>query len=374
MYTARIRDGARLYPCSTLSRSRGQPPAAAEGCGGGAGAGLGVKPRLGCCSVVDVSHWEPAQLPGYAVPGVVPARVDGRYVRYRGDQLQGADAVAAALDRAPQVWPALFDYPDEDEFGTITHDNLCGLLHLSTRDGTTWDLGFQEEITGIVQVEPNLGEDDLIEQALAAQPDVARARHCDVDWFQVSTARVLRADEMLARFIDALAAAHRQSAQRRPIAEPGPDLRTMSALAAEVGGTMAEHGFTRLRLDRANEQARPEDGLEGFYRICDEQVVQQVELISGSGRLDQVAGEYVSLDGTVTVRLIVFDISSVDPTESIVAEIAGREYVKGIGVGSWIRNGVRPSAASLVGVLIDECLPWFDMFNSRAANRGPVGS
>lgn len=185
-----------------------------------------VQPKFGCRSVVDVSHPEPVQSPGYAVPGVVPEHADGGYVRYRGDRLQETDAVAAALDRAPQVWPALFDYPDEDEFGTITHDNLCGLLYLSTRDGTTWDLGFQEEITGIVQIEPDLGEDDLIEQALAAQPDVARARHCDVDWFQVGTARVLRADEMLARFIDALAAAHRHSVQHRPMslpAEPGPD-------------------------------------------------------------------------------------------------------------------------------------------------------
>src|SRR5262249_51961517 len=150
--------------------------------------------------------------------------------------------VAAALDRAPQVWPALFDYSDEDEFGAITHDNLCELLHLSTRDGTTWDLGFKEEITGVVQVQPNFGEDDLIEQALAAQPDVAAARHADVDWFQVSTARVLRADEMLARFVDALAAAHRQSAQRGPMSqsvEPG----TMSELATEVADMMAEHGF-----------------------------------------------------------------------------------------------------------------------------------
>lgn len=132
---------------------------------------------------------------------------------YRGEQLGSTDAVAAALERTPQVWPTLFDWNDEDEFGAVTRDNLCELLYLSMRDETTWDLGIEEPITGIVKVEPDEGEDDLIEHALAAQPDIVRARHVDVDWFQVSTARRLRADEVLARFIDALAAAHRRSAQ-----------------------------------------------------------------------------------------------------------------------------------------------------------------
>jgi hypothetical protein len=134
--------------------------------------------------------------------------------RYRGEQLETTDAVAAALDRTPQVWPALFDWDDEDEFGAITRANLCGLLYLDTRDEMTWDLGIEEPITSIVKVEPDAGEDDLIEQALAAQPEIVRARHVDVDWFQVSTARSLQADEVLARFIDALAAAHHRSAQR----------------------------------------------------------------------------------------------------------------------------------------------------------------
>ena len=148
----------------------------------------------------------------YAVPGVVPGR-DGGPVKYRGEQLQATDAVAAALDRGPQEWPALFDsYGDDDEFDTITRDNLCELLYLSTQDGTTWDLWFEVPLTTIVKVEPDEGEDDLIEQALAAQPDVTAARHADVDWFQVGTARVLRADEMLARFIDALIVAHNRSA------------------------------------------------------------------------------------------------------------------------------------------------------------------
>lgn len=131
---------------------------------------------------------------------------------HRGEQLETTDAVVAALDRAPQVWPGLFDWGDEDEFGAVTRDNLCGLLYLSIRDDMTWDLGIEEPITGIVKVEPDAGEDDLIEQALAAQPDITRARHVDVDWFQVIAARPLRADEVLARFIDALAAAHRRLA------------------------------------------------------------------------------------------------------------------------------------------------------------------
>jgi hypothetical protein len=133
--------------------------------------------------------------------------------RFRGEHLETTDVVVAALNRSPQVWPELFDWDDEDEFGAITRDNLCGLLYLDSPDEMRWDLGIEEPITGIVKVEPDVGEDDMIEQALAAQPDIVRARHVDVDWFQVSTTRPLRADEMLARFIDALAAAHHRSAQ-----------------------------------------------------------------------------------------------------------------------------------------------------------------
>lgn len=156
----------------------------------------------------------PEQFATYAVPGIAPERADGRMVKYRGDQLQATEAVRAALDRAPRTWPTLFEWDDEDEFGTVTRDNLCGLLYLSTADGMTWDLGLEQAITGIVQIEPEDEEDDdLVERALAAQPDVIGARHADVDFFQVTTADVLRADEVLARFIDALAAAHRQSAQ-----------------------------------------------------------------------------------------------------------------------------------------------------------------
>jgi hypothetical protein len=309
------------------------------------------------------------QSPAYAVPGVVPERTEGRSVRYRGDQLQATDAVAAALDRAPQVWPALFDCSDEDEFGTITRDNLCGLLYLSSQDGQTWDLGFEEVLTCIVQIEPDFGEDDLIEQALAALPDVAGARHVDVDWFQVSTERPLRADEMLALFIDALAAAHRHSAQHRPEShsiEP-LDPRTLSALAAKVAATMAEHGFAGLRVDLAKGQESPEYGLLGFYRTCAEPLVHAVLLMPGSGSMDDGTGEYISLEGTVRVDLRVSDISTLDPTASIVGEVAGREYVKGILVGNWTRHAVPPSAGALVRLLLDECLPWFDTVRSRAA-------
>jgi hypothetical protein len=269
------------------------------------------------------------------------------------------------------VWPALFDYDDEDEFGTITRDNLCGLLYLSTQDGSAWDLGLEEEITGIVAVEPDRGEDDLIEQALAALPDVARARHADVDWFQVSTARPLRADEMLARFIDALAAAHRQSAQGRPVsnpAEPRPlDARTLSALATEVAAMMAEHGFTGLQVDLADGQASPDQGLHGFYRTGEESLVQVMLLFPGSGVANDGTGEYVELEGTVTVTLRVHDISTLDPTTSILGSTNGREWVKGTEVGYWTRHAVPPSAAALVPMLVDTCLPWFDTVSSRAA-------
>jgi hypothetical protein len=44
--------------------------------------------------------------------------------------------------------------------------------------------------------------------------------HEDRESFLVQVARVLPADEVLARFIDALAAAHREQARRRGIAIP----------------------------------------------------------------------------------------------------------------------------------------------------------
>jgi hypothetical protein len=301
------------------------------------------------------------------------ARTDnGASVRYQGDQLQTTDAVVAALDRAPQVWPALFDYADEDEFGPITRDNLCGLLYLSTRDGTTWDLGFEEAITGIVQVEPDFGEDDLIEQALAAQPDVARARHADVDWFQVSVTHRLRADEMLARFIDALAAAHRRSAQLQPATGPAQqplDARTLSALATKVETLMIGHGFSGLRVDLADGQASPEYGLHGFYRTGDERLVQTVLLHPGRGVVyegDRAGGD-VDLERTVTVMLRVRDTSTLDATRSILGSSGGREYVHGTEVGQWRRHAVPPGTNALAALLLDECLPWFDTVSSRTA-------
>jgi hypothetical protein len=187
----------------------------------------------------------------------------------------------------------------------------------------------------------------------------------------VHVTRRLPADEVLARFIDALAAAHGRSAQRQPVtgaAQP-VDAPALRALAAQLETLMAERGFTGLRVDLADGQGSPEHGLHGFYRTGDEGLVQTVLLHAGRGVVYERdgAGGDLDLEGTVTVMLRVLDTSILDATGSILSSGGGREYVLGTEVGQWTRHAVSPRAAALAPLLLDECLPWFDTVRSRTA-------
>ncbi|MCW3814061.1 hypothetical protein ONA91_06270 [Micromonospora sp. DR5-3] len=159
-------------------------------------------------------------LPAYAVPGVRPSRTsqDGRQISWRGDQLAREAPVAAVLDRAPQVLLPIAR-PDLGE-EPLSHKALCEVLYLGTSDGLRWDLSLGDEVKLIVDTGCDLVDEDLIEEALAAQPDVAEAYHADRELFDVSLTRVLRADDVFARWLDAIITAHRELAQRRGVELP----------------------------------------------------------------------------------------------------------------------------------------------------------
>jgi hypothetical protein len=162
------------------------------------------------------------RLPAYALPGVEPLRTSqhGQQLDYRGDQLVTLPSVAAALARAPEVFLAVAD-PDADlQENALPREVLCRVLDLGSRDGLEWELGLGDEVKSIVDTGCDLVSEDLLEQALAAQPDVNDAYHVDREVFNVRLTRLARADEMFARYLDAVTAAHRELARLRGIELP----------------------------------------------------------------------------------------------------------------------------------------------------------
>ncbi|MEV4534549.1 hypothetical protein AB0J82_12035 [Asanoa sp. NPDC049518] len=161
-----------------------------------------------------------SNLPAYAVPGVEPSRTsqDGRQISWRGDQLAATTPVAAVLDRAPQALLPIVQ-PDLGE-DPLSREALCQVLYLGTSDGLRWDLSLGDEVKLVVDAGCDLVEDDLLEEALAAQPDVAEAYHADRELFEVSLTRVLRADDVFARWLDTIITAHREFARRQNIDLP----------------------------------------------------------------------------------------------------------------------------------------------------------
>lgn len=143
---------------------------------------------------------------------------NGREIGYRGDQLVGTPAVVAALGRAPQVLLPIVDADDEES--SLDRVRLCAFLHLGSADGLCWELSLDDEVKAIVDTGPDLVDDDLLAEALAAQPDVVAVDHIDREIFDVRLSRLLRADEMFARWLDAIVAAHRELARRRGIELP----------------------------------------------------------------------------------------------------------------------------------------------------------
>lgn len=164
-----------------------------------------------------------APLPAYAVPDVEPlsGHPDPHGVAYFGHQLVACAAVAAVLDRIPAVLTSVEEaWPGHTL--TITRSQLCGGLSVSTRDGLNWGLGFRDAVGYFVQAYQSHQESDpeLLEEVLAAQPDVDSAVHLDTEYLEVRMAQLHRADEMLARWLDAIVTTHRAFARHRGIDLP----------------------------------------------------------------------------------------------------------------------------------------------------------
>ncbi|MEE6258901.1 hypothetical protein [Plantactinospora sonchi] len=161
--------------------------------------------------------------PAYAVPGVESAdgTDDPRRVWYWGSQLASCVPVAAVLDRVPAVLTTVEEaWPGHTL--TTTRAQLCAVLGVGTGDGLLWGLSFADEVGLLVQPYQSRQESDpdLVVEALAVQPDVDFADQVDTACFEVRMARVHRADEMLARWLDTIMTAHREFARRRSIDLP----------------------------------------------------------------------------------------------------------------------------------------------------------
>ncbi|MCP2322293.1 hypothetical protein HDA40_000800 [Hamadaea flava] len=161
-----------------------------------------------------------SRVTAYAVPGVKPVSGTGdlRRVWYWGSQLATCSPVAAVLDRMPAALTTVEEAWPGHTF-TITRDQVCTVLGVGTGDGLLWGLSFADEVGLLVQPYQSQQESDpdLVEEALVDQPDVTSVDHVDTGQFEVRMTRMYRADEMLARWLDAIMIAHREFARRRGI-------------------------------------------------------------------------------------------------------------------------------------------------------------
>ncbi|GIF63899.1 hypothetical protein Ais01nite_19340 [Asanoa ishikariensis] len=146
----------------------------------------------------------------FAVPGVEPqaGSADQGSVGYRGDQFAGLPAVAAVLDGLPAELIALAGPAETREEYPIGRQALTEQVYVSTDDGLRWGLGFADEVGFLVQPSKGRIPEDLIEKALAEQPGVASVFHYDRESFEAETSELLRADEMMARWLAAIFTAH----------------------------------------------------------------------------------------------------------------------------------------------------------------------
>jgi len=155
----------------------------------------------------------------YEVPGVQPHTYSDGWASYTGDRLADRPAVVAALARSPRRFlPIVFEPQNPDL--ALSHADLLSFLEVTTRDGVSWGLGVADEVKDIIDTGMDVSDEDLVQQALAGQPDVVEAAHPDREDYRIHLARPLPADEVLARVIDAIAAAHRKLARHLRIDIP----------------------------------------------------------------------------------------------------------------------------------------------------------
>lgn len=162
-------------------------------------------------------------LPAYAVPGVQSVSFLDHLgiVRYTADQLAACTPVAAVLGRVPAVLTA-FEKVRSGPTHTFTRAELCALVSVGTYDGLIWGLRFEVEVGLLVQplAIPDDEFGDPLENAIAAQPGIEYADHMDREYCEVRLTRVHRADEIAARWLDAIITAHREFARYRGVDLP----------------------------------------------------------------------------------------------------------------------------------------------------------
>lgn len=147
------------------------------------------------------------------MPGVPPSVSREGWDGYQPLTLTSRPVVAAALARAPQRFADLIMELGSPELA-LTQEQLLRYMWISTGDGLTWDLGIDDEIKPVLDTGPDVVDEDLMVTALEARPGVLWAQHPDREFYQIRLAKPIRADETLALFIDAIAHAHRELAQR----------------------------------------------------------------------------------------------------------------------------------------------------------------
>jgi hypothetical protein len=151
----------------------------------------------------ELTEWESTPIPQSHLAPTPKGRSFG------GTELAGSPVVAAALARAPEVFPMIVDDPEE----TLTHEELVDFLNIGTGDGVTWEFSFNDEIKSIVDTGPDILEEDVLEAGFAAHPDIVEAVHADREWFEIKFAREMEPDEVLAICIDTLTHAHLELAR-----------------------------------------------------------------------------------------------------------------------------------------------------------------
>ena len=123
-----------------------------------------------------------------------------------------------------------------------SHLSPCDFIGVSTTDDVTWDFGFNDEIKSIVDTGPDILGEDLLEAGFAAHPDIVAADHADREWFVLTFAREMEADEVLAICIDTLTHAHLELARH---------------MATDTGSCVSEVAARHFHIAAINEWLWP---------------------------------------------------------------------------------------------------------------------
>ncbi|MFC7529793.1 hypothetical protein [Actinoplanes sp. GCM10030250] len=149
----------------------------------------------------------------HTVPGVPSVKSSGGWDAFRATDLADQAVVAEALARAPKTFADLVFEPGSPELA-LSHRQLLADIGIATRDGSHWSLGVGDESKAVIDTGPDVFDDDLVVEALTAQPGVVGVSHPDREEYEIRVAEPVRADQALALFLDAISQAHRELARR----------------------------------------------------------------------------------------------------------------------------------------------------------------